>query len=91
MFSDGFLNVEEFDGICKGLFRNDRGIVYSLDVNTLEHIFTIFDTKKVGKKLTNVTTKLILFNFLYFQDGLIDRQEFTTCWNKWIKTVCLSN
>ncbi|XP_025422322.1 uncharacterized protein LOC112692036 [Sipha flava] len=63
---DGFLNIEEFDGICKGLFRNDRGIVYSLDTNTLEHIFNIFDTKK---------------------DGLIDRQEFTMCWNKWIKTI----
>lgn len=48
MCSDGFLNIEEFDGICKGLFRNDRGIVYSLDVKTLEHIFNIFDTKKVG-------------------------------------------
>ncbi|CAH1725196.1 nicotinamidase isoform X1 [Aphis gossypii] len=63
---DGFLNIEEFDGICKGLFRNDRGIVYSLDVHTLKHIFNIFDTKK---------------------DGLIDRQEFTMCWNKWIKTI----
>lgn len=47
--SDGFLNIEEFDGICKGLFRNDRGIVYSLDVHTLKHIFNIFDTKKVCK------------------------------------------
>jgi hypothetical protein len=49
LFSDGFLNIEEFDGICKGLFRNDRGIVYSLDTNTLEHIFNIFDTKKVSR------------------------------------------
>lgn len=47
VYSDGFLNIEEFDGICKGLFRNDHGIVYSLDVHTLEHIFNIFDTKKV--------------------------------------------
>lgn len=51
MYRDGFLNIEEFDGICKGLFRNDRGIVYSLDVKTLEHIFNIFDTKKVGSKI----------------------------------------
>jgi len=49
IFSDGFLNIEEFDGICKGLFRNDRGIVYSLDVQTLEHIFNIFDAKKVER------------------------------------------
>ncbi|XP_050523678.1 uncharacterized protein LOC126895624 [Daktulosphaira vitifoliae] len=63
---DGFLNLEEFDDICKGLFRNDHGIVYSLDNDKLEHLFKIFDTKK---------------------DGLIDRQEFSTCWNKWIKTI----
>ncbi|XP_050439318.1 nicotinamidase [Adelges cooleyi] len=63
---DGFLNIHEFDSICKGLFRNDRGIVYSLDADRLEHIFSIFDTKK---------------------DGLIDRQEFVLCWDKWIKTI----
>lgn len=27
--------------------------------------------------------------FVVFQDGYIDREEFTRCWNQWIKTVSI--
>lgn len=66
LYSDGFLNIEEFDGICKGLFRNDRGIVYSLDVHTLEHIFNIFDTKKVEANSVNFLNTNYLIIIIIF-------------------------
>lgn len=63
---DGFLSVKEFESICRALFRNDTGKVYSFEEAQLQDIFDIFDTDK---------------------DGQISRDEFTYCWNNWIKTI----
>lgn len=43
---DGYLNVSEFDAICRALFRNDRGKVYGLPENQLQEVFSIFDLNK---------------------------------------------
>lgn len=63
---DGYLNLSEFNAICKALFRNDKGKIYSLKDSELEETFAVFDLN---------------------QDGLIDREEFAFCWNKWIKVI----
>ncbi|XP_031844342.1 nicotinamide amidase [Nomia melanderi] len=64
---DGYLSTTEFELICRALFRNDRGKVYTLEKNQLHEIYSIFDWKG---------------------DGKIDREEFETCWNRWIKVCC---
>uniref|UniRef100_A0A0A9XRM6 nicotinamidase n=1 Tax=Lygus hesperus TaxID=30085 RepID=A0A0A9XRM6_LYGHE len=63
---DGYLNLSEFECICRALFRNDRGRVYSLSDEQVKDVFEIFDLDK---------------------DGKISREEFTYCWNNWIKTI----
>lgn len=45
---DGYLSLQEFELICRALFRNDTGKVYGLENNQLQEIFNIFDTKKDG-------------------------------------------
>ncbi|XP_034948815.1 uncharacterized protein Naam [Chelonus insularis] len=46
--ADGFLSIDEFELICRALFRNDRGKVYNIEENQLKEIFDIFDTKNDG-------------------------------------------
>ena len=46
---DGFLNIDEFDLLCKALFRNDSGKVYNLEEDKLKEIFDVFDVD--GNKL----------------------------------------
>ncbi|KAH0564323.1 nicotinamidase [Cotesia glomerata] len=46
--ADGFLSIEEFELICRALFRNDRGKIYGVEDYQLREIFNIFDTKKDG-------------------------------------------
>ncbi|KAI5745976.1 hypothetical protein M8J76_015973 [Diaphorina citri] len=67
---DGYLNLTEFNAICKALFRNDKGKIYALKDNELEETFAVFDLN---------------------QDGLIDREEFAFCWNRWIKVIVRPN
>lgn len=47
-FSDGFLNLGEFDCICRALFRSDRGKIYGLEPDKLQEVFDIFDVNKVS-------------------------------------------
>lgn len=63
---DGFLSFDEFGCVCKALFRNDDGIIYSLEENELKEVFEIFDLNR---------------------DNYIDLNEFSFCWNKWIKVI----
>ncbi|KAK9869708.1 hypothetical protein WA026_003447 [Henosepilachna vigintioctopunctata] len=63
---DNNLNLEEFETLCKALFRNSKDESYEINKKQLEDIFSIFDDNN---------------------DGLIDRQEFVSCWNDWIKTI----
>ncbi|XP_022914874.1 nicotinamidase isoform X2 [Onthophagus taurus] len=46
--SDGKLDLDEFRLICKALFRNDKGKIYSLEENKLKEIFDIFDQDADG-------------------------------------------
>jgi hypothetical protein len=63
---DDRLSLAEFTQICRALFRNDKGHIYTMSADSLEQIFPVFDKN---------------------QDGYIDRDEFTFCWNSWIKTI----
>lgn len=45
---DGYLNLSEFNAICKALFRNDKGKIYSLKDSELEETFAVFDLNQVG-------------------------------------------
>ncbi|KAG7197847.1 hypothetical protein KM043_001659 [Ampulex compressa] len=45
---DGFLSIAEFELICRALFRNDRGKIYTLEEDQLQDIFSIFDLKGDG-------------------------------------------
>ncbi|XP_043275082.1 uncharacterized protein Naam [Venturia canescens] len=46
---DGFLSIDEFELICRALFRNDRGKIYGLEEKQLVEIYQIFDFKCDGK------------------------------------------
>lgn len=46
--ADGYLNLKEFDCICRAIFRNEMGKVYGLEPNQLQEVFDIFDTNKDG-------------------------------------------
>ncbi|CAK1594191.1 unnamed protein product [Parnassius mnemosyne] len=63
---DGKLSFDEFRLICKALFRNDKGHIYTLPEEQARHIFQVFDKN---------------------DDGFIDKEEFTFCWNHWIKVI----
>ncbi|XP_075226775.1 nicotinamide amidase isoform X2 [Lycorma delicatula] len=45
---DGYLNLAEFECICRALFRSDRGKIYGLEPDRLQEVFDIFDTDKDG-------------------------------------------
>lgn len=45
---DGKLDIDEFRLICKALFRNDRGKIYSLDEKKVAEIFEVFDQNSDG-------------------------------------------
>ncbi|PNF27305.1 Nicotinamidase [Cryptotermes secundus] len=45
---DGYLNLNEFHTICRALFRNDKGKIYSLEPKKLQDILSVFDKKKDG-------------------------------------------
>uniref|UniRef100_A0A1B6M159 nicotinamidase n=1 Tax=Graphocephala atropunctata TaxID=36148 RepID=A0A1B6M159_9HEMI len=45
---DGFLNLKEFECICRAIFRSDRGKIYSLEPEQLQEVFDIFDQNKDG-------------------------------------------
>lgn len=45
---DGFLNLGEFECICRALFRSDRGKIYGLEPEKLQEVFDIFDANKDG-------------------------------------------
>lgn len=46
---DGYLSTTEFELICRALFRNDRGKVYTLEKQQLNEIYSIFDWKGDGR------------------------------------------
>ncbi|XP_014206974.1 uncharacterized protein LOC106638368 [Copidosoma floridanum] len=46
---DGYLSIDEFELICKALFRNERGKVYGIEEDRLREIFDVFDTNGDGK------------------------------------------
>ncbi|KAK3920133.1 Zinc finger CCHC domain-containing protein 7 [Frankliniella fusca] len=43
---DGYLDLKEFGSVCRALFRNDKGKIYSLEPKQLYEIFNIFDRNK---------------------------------------------
>uniref|UniRef100_A0A1B6CXZ5 nicotinamidase n=1 Tax=Clastoptera arizonana TaxID=38151 RepID=A0A1B6CXZ5_9HEMI len=45
---DGYLNLSEFDRICRAIFRSDKGKIYGLEGDQLKEVFDIFDTNKDG-------------------------------------------
>lgn len=45
---DGLLSIGEFELICRALFRNDKGKIYSLDESRVKEIFSVFDTNGDG-------------------------------------------
>ncbi|KAJ1520528.1 hypothetical protein ONE63_003649 [Megalurothrips usitatus] len=45
---DGYLDLKEFGSVCRALFRNDKGKIYSLEPKQLYEIFNIFDRNKDG-------------------------------------------
>lgn len=45
---DGCLNFDEFRLVCRALFRNDRGHIYSLEEEKAKHIFQVFDKNNDG-------------------------------------------
>lgn len=47
-FSDDLLSLSEFTLICRALFRNDKGHIYSFPVNQLKQTFDIFDKNQDG-------------------------------------------
>lgn len=49
---DGKLDIDEFRLICRALFRNDRGKIYTLEEMKLKEIFQVFDSNSddfIGK------------------------------------------
>lgn len=45
---DGKLDLDEFRLICKALFRNDRGKIYTLEECKVADIFEVFDENSDG-------------------------------------------
>lgn len=45
---DGKLDIDEFRLICKALFRNDRGKIYTLEESKVADIFQVFDQNSDG-------------------------------------------
>lgn len=45
---DGYLDLKEFGSVCRALFRNDKGKIYTLEPKQLYEIFNIFDRNKDG-------------------------------------------
>lgn len=45
---DGKLDLEEFKLICRALFRNDKGKIYSLEDPKMREIFSVFDKNNDG-------------------------------------------
>ncbi|CAB3224777.1 unnamed protein product [Arctia plantaginis] len=45
---DGKLNLDEFRLICKALFRNDKGHIYTLPEEKARHVFQVFDKNGDG-------------------------------------------
>ncbi|CAH0388455.1 unnamed protein product [Bemisia tabaci] len=45
---DGCLDPVEFTSVCRALFRNDRGQIYSLTKDQLDEVFAIFDQNNDG-------------------------------------------
>lgn len=45
---DGRLDMEEFKLICRALFRNDKGKIYTLEEDKLRQIFEVFDKNRDG-------------------------------------------
>lgn len=86
---DNSLNINEFSALLKALFRNEKGRPYPMDAVLCTDIFNIFN--KSGVSLLYFIINLrILSKFTHFfasQDGSMSREEFTFCWNNWIKKV----
>jgi hypothetical protein len=49
VFSDGYLNLNEFQSICRALFRNDKGKIYSMEPRKVQDVLSVFDRNKVCK------------------------------------------
>lgn len=45
---DGCLSKEEFEVLCRGLFRNEFDEPYLIDENTLTKMFNVFDRNQVS-------------------------------------------
>lgn len=80
---DGFLSIEEFELICRALFRNDRGKIYGLDEKQLVEIYQIFDFKgdgKLDREEFEVRTQspLYITNQLYIHSGTKQQLQLDT-------------
>lgn len=98
---DGHLCLSEFELICRALFRNDRGKVYTLEENQLSEIYSIFDWKgdgQIDKEEFEVSFTFLHVTLSTLSVQLIilfkDKNEnfsfipLQVCWNRWIKTCC---
>lgn len=45
---DGFLDLNEFNLVCRALFRNDKGKIYCMEPKKLQDVFSVFDRNKDG-------------------------------------------
>jgi hypothetical protein len=66
LFSDGYLNLNEFQSICRALFRNDKGKIYSMEPKKLQDILSVFDRNKVCK---------CYFMNIFYKSGVICTKE----------------
>jgi ascorbate-specific PTS system EIIC-type component UlaA len=63
VFSDGFLDLNEFNSVCRALFRNDKGKIYCMEPKKLQNVFSVFDRNKVCYKC--VFNIIYLFIYLF--------------------------
>ncbi|XP_063224026.1 uncharacterized protein LOC134531913 [Bacillus rossius redtenbacheri] len=45
---DGFLNLKEFTCLCRALFRNDKGKIYTVEPKRINDMFQVFDKNQDG-------------------------------------------
>lgn len=48
LFSDGLLSLAEFAVLCRALFRNDKGHIYTVPDDQIDNMFSVFDKNQDG-------------------------------------------